>query len=271
LAIFILILILGFAPGVFWLWYFYHRDKIEPEPQHLVIRTFFMGLLMAIPAAIAEIVLTAIASLLFARTEKWISPQTIGLFTLVVIAPVVEEYFKYLAARTSVFRHAEFDEPMDGIVYAAAAALGFASIENVGYLFSAQRENGWVAFEIVFVARALLSVPGHVLFSSIWGAALGRAKFIQDQGATRRLLFSGLLGAMALHGLFNFFASFSATENIAFALAGAIGILMLSVIGWVQVHRRMRSALHDSPHSLALAFKLSSQTSSDSEEEERIK
>jgi RsiW-degrading membrane proteinase PrsW (M82 family) len=244
------IFVIGFAPGVFWLWYFYHRDKLEPEPQHLVLRTFFLGLFVAIPAAIAEFVLSFVLIFFLFWVEKLFLAQVAAFMTLVIIAPVVEEYFKYLAARTSVYRHADFDEPMDGIVYAAAAALGFASIENVLYLFVAKQEAGWLGVEIVFIARALLSVPGHVLFSSIWGAALGRAKFIQDQAVTRRLILGSLLGAMALHGFFNFLAglSIAAQENAAYAWVGAVGILALSVLAWIRIHRRMKEALKDSPH-----------------------
>ncbi|MBI3459323.1 PrsW family intramembrane metalloprotease, partial [Candidatus Acetothermia bacterium] len=231
------ILLLGFAPGAFWLWYFYHRDKLEPEPQSLVIRTFFFGLLIAIPAAIVEVAFS------------WLFAALGQVVLIAVIAPVVEEYAKYLCVRRTIYRDAEFDEPMDGIVYAAAAALGFASIENVGYLLFAIREGGWTGLEIAFILRALLSVPGHVLFSSIWGGALGRAKFMQDAASANRLIRNGLFGAMALHGLFNFLASFELTGNELLAVLGAIGLLILVVLAWVRIHRRMSEALLDSPYN----------------------
>jgi RsiW-degrading membrane proteinase PrsW (M82 family) len=228
------VFLLGFAPGIFWLWYFYHRDKIEPEPKQLIIRTFFVGLAAAIPAAIAESLFVLI-------------PGMDGLVLLVVVAPVIEEYFKYLAVRVAIYRHAEFDEPMDGIVYAAAAALGFASIENVGYLFSSKNNGGWGAVQLIFIVRALLSVPGHVLFSSVWGAALGRAKFMSDPSAARRLIQSGLIGAMILHGLFNFSASLSVQDPVLIWVS-LLGLITLNVLAWVRIRQRMQEALLDSPH-----------------------
>ena len=112
------ILALGLAPGIFWLWYFYRKDKLEPEPKHLIIKTFFLGMVSAVPAIILE------------------TPFK-GLLLTVIAAPVIEEYLKYFVVRRTIYNHAEFDEPMDGIIYAAAAALGFASAENTLYLLTA--------------------------------------------------------------------------------------------------------------------------------------
>ena len=225
------IVALGLAPGIFWLWYFYRKDKLEPEPKHLIIKTFFLGMVSAFPAYFLE------------------SPFK-GLLLTVIAAPIIEEYLKYFVVRRTIFNHAEFDEPMDGIVYAAAAALGFASAENALYLLTASAAPQ--SFQItmgstsasgavwtVFVLRALLSVPGHVLFSSAWGYALGRAKF-SEEGSRRKLIVKGLSLAMLMHGLFNFLAS----TGPVFSL----GMLVFLFVAWRMVHRRIAAALADSPH-----------------------
>lgn len=49
------ILVLGLAPGIFWFWYFYKKDKLEPEPKHFIIKTFFLGMVSAVPAVVLEI------------------------------------------------------------------------------------------------------------------------------------------------------------------------------------------------------------------------
>jgi RsiW-degrading membrane proteinase PrsW (M82 family) len=228
------ILVLGLAPGIFWLWYFYRKDKLEPEPKHLIVRTFLWGMVSAVPAIILEIPFK-------------------GLLLTVVAAPIIEEYLKYFVVRRTIYNHAEFDEPMDGIVYAAAAALGFASAENVLYLFtaSASPQNFQVtmgtasasgAVLTVFVLRALFSVPGHVLFSSLWGYALGRAKFSEEE-SRRKLIVKGLLLAMLMHGLFNYLAS----TGPVFSL----GMLVFLFFAWRMVHRKISGALADSPHGLS--------------------
>ncbi len=124
--------LLAFAPGVFWLWWVYRRDRWEPEPRGLVLRTFFWGMVATVPAVLLELLgAYALGSVLPGSNLVVAS-----VFMLAVVGPA-EELCKFLAVRLRVYRHHEFDEPMDGIVYGAAAALGFASLENVGYLLAA--------------------------------------------------------------------------------------------------------------------------------------
>lgn len=59
---------------------------------------------------------------------------------------------------------------MDGFTYAAAASLGFASIENAEYVLNAHYHAAsalyaWSDAVHTIGARTFLSVPGHVLFS----------------------------------------------------------------------------------------------------------
>ena len=81
---------------------------------------------------------------------------------------IVEEVSKFLILWVFItYRHIEFDEPVDGVVYAAAVALGFATIEN-WYFMSEVEGPVW--------SRAITLPFNHVLFSSFWGAALGIAR-----------------------------------------------------------------------------------------------
>ena len=63
---------------------------------------------------------------------------------------------------------------MDGIVYATATALGFATLENVLYALPLESLSSLV---VSGTFRAILSVPAHALFAVFWGFALGIAKF----------------------------------------------------------------------------------------------
>lgn len=222
----------AFAPGLFWLWYFYRKDKLEPEPKTLIIKTFLIGILLGIPATFLE----------FLFTES--------LVVTIVIAPLIEEALKYGGVRFTVYQKAEFDEPLDGIIYTAALALGFASMENWLYLFAAYlgADEAAEALDVlspfgvvasVFIVRALLSVPSHVLYSSMWGYALGKAKFTDLQEG-RALIRRGFLLAVFCHGLFNFFAS-----NLPGA---ALGEVMLVAAMWWIILRRIGEGLKASPH-----------------------
>ncbi|KUG15433.1 hypothetical protein ASZ90_014896 [hydrocarbon metagenome] len=213
-----LLILLAIVPGLFWLWYFYSRDKYEPEPLSWIVLIYFFGIVITIPVAIMQ--------------------GIIGLFLpeimiAVLVAPVFEETAKYLVVRRTVYETREFNEPVDGIVYAAAAGLGFATLENVIYVFSALESSLVLALQ-TGVVRAFISVPGHVLFSVMWGYALGRARFMPP-GQRPAIIFGGLVLAMAAHGLFNLL--------LYDALGFAVLILVVVPLLWLAVHRRIRDAL----------------------------
>lgn len=137
-----------------------------------------------------------------------------------------------------MYRHTEFDEPMDGIIYAAAAGLGFASIENILYVLEGGASVG--------IIRAITSVPGHVIFSCIWGFALGTAKFRPASQRTG-IIFMGLSGAIQLHAIYNFSAEYFQ----------ALGLLLTLVVfmpfGWLITCRNIRFA-HADPASACSAL-----------------
>jgi len=220
----LLVFIIGFVPGILWLIYFYKKDKYEPEPVKLIVKTYFLGIVIAIPISALEAP--------FAGS---------GFIAIVFAAPIIEEYGKYFIVRKKLYPHIEFNEPVDGIIYAVSAALGFASIENGGYIIGTYMAASDAAIEVtigIFITRALLSVPGHALFSSMWGYALGVTKF-SDNPDNMSLVRKGLFLAMLLHGLFNLLVG-------TFPLL-AILLLILVPVMWKMANKRIREALARSP------------------------
>jgi protease PrsW len=213
---------IGFAPGLFWLWYFYRKDRYEPEPRKLILKTAFLGGVAGVCAALLELPLSGA-----------------GIVSMILVAPIVEEICKYASVRWTVYNDPEFDEPMDGLIYAAAAALGFASFENAGYVLVAFHKGGGDAAFGTFWGRAILSVPGHVLFSSIWGSALGNAKFSSPE---RRpgMVAKGLILAIVCHAGWNLLCSIRTTPGL---LLCAFVVLLWSVL-----NRNVRALLRRSPY-----------------------
>jgi RsiW-degrading membrane proteinase PrsW (M82 family) len=156
----------------------------------------------------------------------------------VFLAPLVEETAKFLCVRWTVYERPEFNEPMDGMVYAAAAALGFASVENIVYVTTEWFSGGPFMGTLVLAARSVLSVPAHALFASFWGLALGWSKG-RKGFRPASMVFLGLLSAMVLHGLFNWLSSQ--------AFLGGLGFLALVAIAWRIVFLMIRKALRASP------------------------
>ncbi|MFY0543029.1 glutamic-type intramembrane protease PrsW [Brevibacillus sp. H7] len=179
------------APGIAILSYFYLRDNLQPEPISMVIRSFIFGVLLVVPVMVLQYII---------QTEwEWKD----GIAAAVFVSAVVEEFFKWMVVYFTAYKHVEFDEPYDGIVYAVAVSLGFATLENLFYLII----NGVnVAFW-----RAFLPVSSHALFGVWLGYYLGKAKFSdRSQDEYRRLWVSVGL-PIGLHALYN--AIFLATQH----------------------------------------------------------
>lgn len=189
------IVALGLAPLAFLLWFFYTRDKLDPEPHGLIFRIFILGALAFIPGFLIR---------QFLPIPFWLT----GLFIL----PVVNELAKFCVVRFGVYDNSEFDEPMDGIIFAAVAGLGFASVDVIGSMVNAYLQvaqvgvpGGGMALAAVlnmFALKGLLTGPGHALWSSLWGYGLGLAKFSRPK-RRRGLIGSGLLAAMVSQAAFN--------------------------------------------------------------------
>ena len=125
--------------------------------------------------------------------DRSASLASIAVGMLFVVGPV-EETCKFLAVRLYAFRSRYFDQPSDGLLYAAAASLGFASLENLLYILTFGPE--------VMILRAPLSTLAHVIFGSFWGYALGKRT---EPGTTFAgpAVVGSIVVAAAVHGLFN--------------------------------------------------------------------
>lgn len=171
--------LLALAPSLFWLWWFWSQDRDRDELEPLA-RAFLFGAIAVVPCSIVEFVILG----------GNFTPSTWQCFLL--IGPI-EELCKLIATLLAVGKERSFDDPADGIVFGAAAALGFAFAENLYYFASLSTH--------VFVVRSGLSVPSHVLASVPWAVALGKIKC--DELAPKRLIFSGLIVASLLHGMYD--------------------------------------------------------------------
>lgn len=227
-----LALVLPFVPGLLWLWFFYTRDKVQPEPKKVVLLTFLLGGLAAAPAVIGELAVEAFVPLtreiqLAALSEGRVPVGKLAALCFLVVGPI-EELCKFAAVRLYAARHKAFDEPLDGIIYAAAAALGFASVENVIYVLSLERIEAGTGFATLAL-RAVLAVPGHVFFASFWGFALGRRLL---PGAPRRLVPLMVAVAAVVHGSWNFALIQPGARTLFVGLFVALTVTLIRFIRW---------------------------------------
>lgn len=215
----------AFLPGTAWLVYFYRCDRYEPEPVKLVVRTFIVGMLVAL----------ALATVYSGLDYPW-GPY---MWAAVLFAPLVEEPAKFLAVRWTVYNSRQFNEPFDGIIYAVSAALGFAAVENIMYVAGGWFDVNPMAGMLTLLSRTVLSVPGHALFSAWWGAALG---FSKGRNVITQILMvgGGLMASMVFHGAFNWFAGNELLGDLAF-------LAFLAVLWRATWTRLVKPALVASP------------------------
>lgn len=215
------LIVIAIAPVVFLAWFVYTRDRYDPEPRRLIIKTFVIGAVLVVPVMFAE---------LFGNLILPPSADFLVLFMhFLLVVALVEESSKYVAVRVSVYGSREFNEPMDGLVYGAIAGLGFAAPENLLYVLSRGVGLG--------IIRAVLSVPGHALWGAIIGYYLALQKLKVDRGAGLR----GLSLAVILHTIFDY-GLVAAEPFVGIVIASAV-----VVVGWVIFFRFKRTALEVSP------------------------
>lgn len=164
----------------------YFSDR-RREPLPLVLLVFALGGLGKGVTHYAELRASAWTGL---DTTTHLAGTGSLLFLFGFAAPLREA--SKVAAMWPAFRSKHFDEPVDGLVYASAAALGFACVENAITL--RDHPIGWI-----WVARTAVALPAHVFFACMWGYALGRVKTIKRPGP---LFPVAWMLATAAHGLY---------------------------------------------------------------------
>lgn len=184
--------LLGFVPSFAWL-LFYMQEGMRPEPKRLVGLAFVMGGAFAFLALIVQLGLRNFLSGLHLGDHSF--------FWLFLFAGV-EEILKFAAAYASVHKSPDFDQPVEAMLYAVVAALGFAAVENIGILIGGSPSTTVLAnvFHLVtfrFIGATLLHTLASGLVGYYW------AYSIRCFGQ-KRYLATGLLAATALHAAFNY-------------------------------------------------------------------
>jgi len=213
------LMVCAIAPAVALMSYFYIRDKYDHEPLRLVALLFVLGMVSALPVMYAV---------------HWVDGFIDSPYThAILVVGIIEELAKYLLTVWFAVRHREFDEEYDGIVYAVAASLGFATIENIIKVFAL----GWETIPF----RTLFTVPGHALFGVIMGFYLGKAKF-KPTASKRRLYFLlAFVYPWLCHAVYDTLLISEQTYLVALTIPFMIWL-------WINGLRKVRHAQEQSPY-----------------------
>lgn len=218
-------LIFSLVPAALWLIFFYRMDRLEPEPKRMVFNVFLIALLVA--GALHGPILQGVFGV-----DRWLySSWWAHLFGGILVVAVVEQFMIYGTVRFSVFDHPEFDERVDGVIYAVAAGLGLATVLNFSYVLA----HGGVDLDIGSI-RMVVNALAYASFAGILGYFIGQSRF---EKVPFYYLPMGFTLAAALHGLFFFLLERSAGNSLHYnpwgdlIFAAIVAGVTLAVVFWL--------------------------------------
>lgn len=218
-------LLFSLVPAALWLLFFYGFDRAEPEPKGMVLNVFLLGGLLF--AALHGPLLQGIFDV-----DRWL-PTTwwsrlLGGF---LVVGVVEQALVWLTVRVSVYDHPEFDERVDGVVYAVAAGLGMATVINFTYVL----DRGGVNLDIGSV-RMVVNALAYASFAGVLGYFIGQVRFEKTPWYYLPL---GLVLAALLNGLLFYWLESGSTGLAGqkpwgdLLLASVVAVLALVLVFWL--------------------------------------
>ena len=223
------VIALAVLPAIILIYYTYQQDKLQREPVKNIVKAFFYGWM------------SVFASFLISMPSMWMGlfPQEIkslgDAFRMAFFgAAVPEESAKLFLLWLFLRKCRDFDERMDGIVYAVCVGMGFAAFENIEYLFASGTD--WVTTGI---GRSLTAIPGHFAFAVIMGYYYSLNHFDKYRAPLAGIKM--WLYPVLAHGLYDTIAMSAAVTP---ELSGAISVAILLGCFWALKWARKRMQSH---------------------------
>jgi RsiW-degrading membrane proteinase PrsW (M82 family) len=202
-------------------------DRYEHEPWYLRLAAFLWGAIIAIPPALF------IEGNVDRILQNLLDPNTTNEALRIALqglnAGITEETIKGLGLLLLFFvLRDEFDDVVDGIVYAALIGAGFAMVENFRY-FALDSKNFLV---FLIVGRIILGWLGHSTFIACFGAALGYVRYTRVRWKQIVIPLLGFLIAVGMHSFFDFvdFQASAAIRNSG-GNATVVNYALIAIIG----------------------------------------
>jgi RsiW-degrading membrane proteinase PrsW (M82 family) len=191
---FLIPILLAPLPSIIWLSFYLRKDK-HPEPNKLIIKIFFLGVLIVPLAGILE-------QGFFIGTETFSFLNKLAI--IVVVFAFIEEFMKYLVVKFGILKNAEFDEPTDAMIYMIITGLGFAAAENIYLLSQIYPQNQYFLETLEFLTTRFLGATFlHALACGITGYFLAASLLIRSR-IRKIFVTGGIIASTILHSIFNY-------------------------------------------------------------------
>lgn len=241
--------IAAFVPSLLWLALVYSRDRYEKEPKWLVAKLYVMSILAVAMAFVLE---------------SLVGPRLTGAADVVIASTLavglIEEGSKFAVLVLGTRRNPNLNEPVDGMVYATAVALGFAGLESLTYILRSydvglayHLSPSWAAhLALVSTApvRALTGNLGHMAWTGVIGYAYGRRRCgTGSRAAVVRAYLVAACGHAAYDALLGLNASVLAFTVLAVGLALYVHLFRRALAASPFRHHQVRARPTSPPPS----------------------
>lgn len=223
----ILLVFMSFFPPLIYTIWIRNTEKYHREKWRIILLCFLWGASIAIIAALIIEILLEIP--LVASVDDY---DTISFLTVIVVAPIAEEFTKPMALRLKTVRK-EINEFEDGLIYGAVAGLGFSATENLFYGWSFL-EEGLIIFLILISIRSFAGCLLHASATALTGYGYG--KTILKHTSVIRIIPYFIL-AIIVHSFYNFLV----TIDLIGAITGLFAALIFVTFTITFVRRKIRS------------------------------
>lgn len=227
---------IALAPGLAIALYIYLKDKHEREPLLLLLVSFAYG----IGSTLVTLSISYPVNILIELRADNLVHQFYEAFFKVAL---IEEFSKFIFVRFVLFPNKNFNEPFDGIVYAVMVSMGFATLENIVYVFNGGLGTG--------VMRMFSAVPAHATFGILMGYFLGKAKFTHSGGFYYSVI--ALFTATLFHGAYDYFLFIAHNTGVWTGIW--LGAFLALIVGIVLSRSAIRIHQQSSPFIRARAAK----------------
>ncbi|WP_166904906.1 PrsW family intramembrane metalloprotease [Mycobacterium sp. DL440] len=206
-------------------------DRWEPEPPRLLLLAFGWG---AAVAVVLSLILGLFADALLATPGV---DSSHSFASVAIRAPFIEEAAKglFLLVMMTGRRRNELNSLTDCLVYAGLVGLGFAWLEDIMYISSADSLGG----SLLTAAMRLIMAPfAHSLFTTM--TAIGVYFALQRRSGITKVLciLAGYLGAVLMHGLWNGSSLLGAGTYFIVYIVWMVPIFIIMIVVAVTSRRR---------------------------------
>lgn len=206
----IFLMIMAVAPGIAIALFIYLIDSKNPAPKSTVIKAVIFGIL-------SFFIAIGIGLLLHKYTDIKQDNFVHQMIKALIFVGLVEEASKFLFLRGFLFYDKSFKRPFDGIVYSVIIGMGFASAENILYVFNG---DGGTA-----IVRMFTAVPAHAVFAVIMGFFIGEAKVFSINENLYSIM--ALFFATLAHGYYDYFLFLTFVPGMWWHALAALAIVLI--------------------------------------------